>query len=252
MPIEMVGEGDMEWSWGATIAALVMLLIALSVHEAAHAITAWWCGDDFARSLGRVSLNPIAHIDPFGTIILPLILAYAGWPVFGYARPVPVRLGSVRRYRRAHILISVACPASNLLQAAVCLALLLLVGSLLSLAPDVTVKHLSAIRPVVEVSGIAGGRVIAAMALMLKLGFFVNILLAFFNLIPIPPLDGSWVLEHLFPNTLGRLYAAIRPYGFLLFLAVIYSGTRVLVYLMMPAVAILFFGQALIHQVTGL
>jgi Zn-dependent protease len=179
------------------------------------------------------------------------MLIYVGAPVFGYARPVPVRLSSLGRFRRAHILISAAGPAANLAQAAVCLALLMFLGSVLAMVPGVTVQHLSDFEPIVEVSGIVGSRVLASAALMLKMGFGINVLLAFFNLIPVPPLDGSWILEHLFPNTLGRVYAAIRPYGFLLFLLLIWSDTPILAYLMLPALIMILTGQGLIYSVTG-
>ena len=84
------------------------MFFALSFHEAAHAITALWLGDDLARSMGRVTLNPMSHVDPFGTVLLPILLAWSGMPIFGYARPVPVRVESLRNHRRAHILISLA------------------------------------------------------------------------------------------------------------------------------------------------
>jgi Zn-dependent protease len=249
--LELSAAGEIGWSWGAGIAALFMMIMALTVHEAAHAITAWWCGDDYARSLGRVTLNPLAHIDPFGTVLLPMLLAYMNLPVFGYARPVPVRLGGLRHYRRAQILVSAAGPVSNLMQAAACLSLLLMTGSLLHFVPGVSVRHLADWEPIVEVSGVAGASVIGAVALLLKLGFYINVLLAFFNLIPVPPLDGSWILEHLFPRTIGRVYAAVRPFGFLLFMALLWAPSQLVAYLLMPGLIVALAGYSLVYGVTG-
>ncbi len=242
---------ELEWNVGAVIAAIVMIIIALSFHEAAHAITAWWCGDGYAKSLGRVTLNPMSHIDPFGTVLLPIVLAYAGLPVFGYARPVPVQLGNVPNYRRSQILVAAAGPFSNILQAACCLGLMTLIGALLSLVPGVEVFHLCDFQPFVEVRGIAGAKVIGGLALMLKLGFLGNLFLAFFNMIPLPPLDGSWIAEHMLPNSMGRFYAAIRPYGMFIFLAMIYGFPDLIFYFLIPAIEIVGWARELIFRVSG-
>ncbi|GJM26282.1 MAG: hypothetical protein DHS20C16_26970 [Phycisphaerae bacterium] len=242
---------ELEWSIGAVIAAMVMVIIALSFHEAAHAITAWWCGDGYAKSLGRVTLNPVSHIDPFGTIILPIVLAYTGSPVFGYAKPVPVQLGNVPNYRRSQILVAGAGPFSNILQAACCLGLITLIASLLSLVPGVEVFHLCDIEPYVDIRGVAGAKVIGALALMLKLGFAINLFLAFFNMIPLPPLDGSWIAEQMLPDSMGRFYAAIRPYGMLIFLIMVFRFPQVIGYFLMPAVQIIIWAQELIFMISG-
>lgn len=242
---------NLDWSLGASIAAIAMIIMALCFHEAAHAITAWWCGDGYAKSLGRVTLNPASHIDPFGTILLPIVLVYSGLPVFGYARPVPVQLGNVPNYRRSQILVAAAGPFSNILQAACCLGLITLISAILSLIPGVAVYHLCDFQPYVDIRGIAGAKLIGALALMLKLGFAINLLLAFFNMIPLPPLDGSWIAEQMLPDSMGRFYSAIRPYGMLIFLVMIFQFPIVIDYFLMPAVQIILWARELIFMISG-
>ncbi len=247
----VIGESStVGWNPGSIAAAIIMVLLALSFHEAAHAISALWCGDDYARSLGRVTLNPLAHMDPFGTFLLPLMLAIFQGPIFGYAKPVPVRLGTSPRYHRAQILVSIAGPGSNLLQAAICLGLFLCIGCLLNFGPaGMEVGNFSTPGSAIEITGISGGKVIAALALLFKFGFQVNVFLAFFNLIPIPPLDGSWVLQFMFPNSIGKVVGALRSYGILVFLFLIYTGAfGILLY---PAYIVTGLGYAMVSVVTG-
>lgn len=240
-------------NWGMIISGILVILASLSVHECAHAITAWWLGDSLAKSLGRVTLNPLAHIDPIGTVLLPIILAVSKAPIFfGYAKPVPVYVDTLPRYRRAHILISVAGPGSNLLLAAASFALLLGLTSALRLAvPQATITRLasSSLTAPVEASGFVLASYFALACTLLKLSFVVNVALAFFNLIPIPPLDGSWVLEHLFPQTLGRIYAVVRPYALLIFVLTLYSN--VLDYLRYPVDRVLRAGLIMLSATTG-
>ncbi len=117
------------------VIAVIVVLLSLSVHEAAHAVVAWWCGDEGPRQRGRVTLNPLAHIDPIGTILVPAFLAYAGGPVFGWARPVMVSLHGVPNPRRANLLISAAGPFSNVLLGLIFLSLYLILGCGIRLLP---------------------------------------------------------------------------------------------------------------------
>jgi Zn-dependent protease len=214
-------------NWGLIAAGLLVLLFSLSVHEAAHAISAWWMGDNFAQGLGRVTLNPLAHIDLFGTVILPVILFLSNGPVFGFAKAVPTMPHNTPHPRRSHIYISLAGPGSNLLLAAISLMLLVGLGSSATLwLPEMSVANfgLETLFDPVEATGGTLAQPFALVATLLKLSFLLNTFLAFFNLIPIPPLDGSWVLEHLFPNSIGRLIARIRPFGFFAFLLLIFTG----------------------------
>lgn len=234
------GLTERSYNWGLILSGLLVILGALTVHEAAHAVTAWWLGDDFARRLGRVTLNPVAHIDPIGTVVLPLILFILGQGVFGWARPVPVRMDSVKRPHRGHILVSLAGPASNLLMAAASLLLLLGLGSAVGLFADgARVENFGYLdfTSTVKATGFVGASLFGPACTVLQLSFVINLVLAFFNLIPIPPLDGSWVVQHLFPRTLGPLYERLRPYSLLLFLVLI--GTEAFKYLLMPVFFVL-------------
>ncbi|MCO6436831.1 MAG: site-2 protease family protein [Phycisphaerae bacterium] len=226
-----------ERNWGLIGIGLIVLLISLTFHEAAHAITAWWLGDDFARRLGRVTLNPAAHIDLFGTVLLPIVLFLASAPIFGYAKPVPVRSEVFRSPRRDDILVSIAGPGANLFLSAISLALLLGLSGVLGLvAPEARLTGLASpdIFEPSTASGFAGAQVFAGVVTFLRLSFQINLFLAFFNLIPIPPLDGSWVLGHLFPRTIGPLMDRIRPYGIIIFAVAVFSN--LFQYLMIPMI----------------
>ena len=185
---------------------LAVLLISLSVHEAAHAWSASVLGDPTARALGRVSLNPLVHIDPFGTVLFPLIGLVSGGVVFGWAKPVPVNTLNLRRPRQDHLLIAAAGPASNLVQAVLCLLGLHLILGLF------------------DRSVIATHSIVAPLFQMLYVGLNLNVILAVFNLFPIPPLDGSWILQGLLPENLAGLVDSIRPYGFMILILLLFSG----------------------------
>jgi Zn-dependent protease len=171
-----------------------VLLISLTIHEAAHAWTADRLGDRTARMLGRVSLNPLVHIDPIGTVLLPLIAAVSHLPVIGWAKPVPVNTRNLGHPRRDFMIVAAAGPISNLLQAVVAAALLRMVTD--------------------------GGAVFDVLFLAIQ----INLLLAFFNLIPVPPLDGGNVLLGLLPPRVAARYSQLRQYGFLVLYAMMFTG----------------------------
>jgi Zn-dependent protease len=205
---------------------MIAFLFAISVHESAHAWTASRCGDPTARMLGRVSLNPIRHIDPLGTIVLPLVAAISHIPLLGWAKPTPVNPRNFRNPVFDDILTSVAGPVSNFIVATV--ALLLLGG--ISLSSSAGHSIVSALQ-----SGY-GGRSDSAFApvgVLLYELMLINVVLAVFNLIPVPPLDGSHVLRHFLPDSARMVYDRI---GFFALLLLVYLGGGLLSSLIAPFV----------------
>ena len=188
----------------------IVLLFSLTVHEMAHAWTADRLGDPTARLLGRVTLNPVAHADPIGTVLFPLIAMITGAPLIGWAKPVPVNIRQLRHHERDYVLVAAAGPASNIVMA-VAAALLLAVMP---------------ISPVVLGEANASAPLASLLTQMVRL----NVLLAVFNMLPIPPLDGGNVLSGLLPRRIAYTFDQIRPYGFLILYAIILTDAfRVLV-----------------------
>ena len=181
------------------LALFAILLASLSVHEAAHAWAADRLGDPTARLLGRLTLNPVAHIDPIGTLLLPGVAILTGLPIIGWAKPVPVNLNQLPHPRRDFMYVAAAGPASNLAQAA------LLAGVAWLLYP--------------------GGIERSLVAQLIGFGVQINVLLALFNLIPVPPLDGGNVIGGLLPERVADAYdRLVRPWGFLILYAFLLSG----------------------------
>src|SRR5208282_1369915 len=204
---------------------MIAFLFAISVHESAHAWTASRCGDPTARMLGRVSLNPIRHIDPIGTIVMPLVAAYSHIPVLGWAKPTPVDPRNFRNPMRDDILTSVAGPVSNFIVSTG--ALLLLGGVSLSSASGNTLV----VALVAGGDGATSDSVLAPVAKLLFELMRINIVLAVFNLIPVPPLDGSHVLRHFLPDSARMVYDRIGIFGLL---ALVYLGGGLLWSLILP------------------
>jgi Zn-dependent protease len=176
---------------------IIPVLVAITFHEAAHGFAAHLLGDDTAWRLGRVSFNPLKHIDPVGTILLPGILLLVHSPfLFGYAKPVPVNFRALRNPRRDMVLVAAAGPAMNIALAVVAALLFHLVGYLPpTLAPWVTEN--------------------------LKNGLIINVVLAVFNLFPIPPLDGGRILVGILPKAMAAPVARLEPYGLAILLGVL-------------------------------
>jgi Zn-dependent protease len=191
------------------VVSLFVLLFAITVHEASHGWAAFKMGDPTAHAMGRITLNPIAHIDPVGTILLPALLVIMGAPPFGWAKPVPVNPLNLRNPRRDNLLISAAGPLSNLTVA---------FGAFIGLS------LLKSVNP--EVMMGRGGLFNLGTGLFLVLYYavLINVILAFFNMIPIPPLDGSGVLMGLLSEESAQKYDQIRPYGFLILMILIFTG----------------------------
>jgi len=192
---------------------IVPLVFAIVFHEVAHGLMARALGDKTAQEMKRLSLNPLRHVDLIGTVALPGFLALAGLPVFGWAKPVPVNGRRLRNPRRDMMLVAAAGPGSNLIMAglaASCLGLVLPSGMPQNIG---TQGLLDAVQTLGPASAIAG--------ILLVLFIRINVFLALFNLLPIPPFDGSHILEGLLPDSAARSYANLRKYGFLLVLVLI-------------------------------
>ena len=194
---------------------VVVLVLAFSVHESAHAYVAMRLGDPTAYMLGRVTLNPLKHLDPLGSVIIPLISMVYGGMLIGWAKPCPVTTRNFQHVKRDDILVSLAGPASNLAMATV--ALILLVVFKHAVAGGVP-AILSAMAIANHFHGIETDNLptLFPLALLLYYAVFINLLLFVFNLIPIPPLDGSHVLRQFLPYRVEQVYNRIGGWGLLL------------------------------------
>ncbi len=175
------------------------VLLAITVHEAAHGYAAKHFGDSTAYVLGRVTLNPLKHIDPIGTILMPLLLVFSGSPfLFGYAKPVPVRFGNLNNPKRDMVWVSLAGPASNLIMA-------IIWGILFYVMQGTGVSESFFLK-------------------MVQGGVLVNAVMFAFNLFPLPPLDGGRILVGLLPYKQAELVSRVEPWGFFIVMGLVISG----------------------------
>ncbi len=189
------------------------VIFAITIHEAAHGYAARYFGDDTAWKMGRVTLNPLKHIDPFGTILLPLALILMSSPfIFGAAKPVPVRFGNLRHPKRDMIWVALAGPASNVVQATIWQ-----IGLILLIAAGVSEPFLIK---------------------MCQGGIVVNLVLFALNMIPLPPLDGGRILVGLLPTRQAMLVARIEPWGFMLLIAIVFFLPSMYSLWMRPVMAV--------------
>ena len=183
------------------------IVFAITLHEAAHAYAAKYFGDLTAYSQGRMSLNPIKHIDPFGTLLIPIVLFFAGSPfLFGYAKPVPVEFGRLRHPKRDMAWVALAGPAANLFMGLLWMAFAVLISPYQE-RDDFFMR-------------------------MAQAGVITNLVIFAFNLFPIPPLDGGRILTSLLPDRMAYTFARIEPYGFFIVLALVFL--KVLHFWMVP------------------
>jgi Zn-dependent protease len=201
-----------------------MLVFALTAHEYAHAATALRQGDDTAYQLGRVTLNPVPHIDPWMSLLLPALLYFGtqGAFTFGGAKPVPVNPRKYRKFVRGDLLVSAAGVATNFVLSFVFAFLYVLLGLLSQAAPGAA--------PVLETA-----------QRMMEHGIWINLILCFFNLIPIPPLDGSHLLYHALPPKAGSWYRGLQRFGYLPLFALLFIFRPVVSVLLTPAAAMMNF-----------
>ena len=189
--------GDISHTMTMISVIALPVLIAITTHEASHGFVAYHCGDDTAYRMGRVTFNPLKHIDPFGTILLPLMMFFTVGFLFGYAKPVPISPLRFRNFRRDLVLVAAAGPGSNLVLAFVSALLL----HLMPFAPS----WFSTWATQVLLTSIA-----------------INVVLALFNMLPLLPLDGGRVLTALLPPRLARVYARTEKFGMLILIALIF------------------------------
>lgn len=219
----------MELNLVQTIAVYALpVVFAITLHEAAHGYVARHFGDLTAHAEGRISLNPLRHIDPFGTVALPLILLavsklFGGGIIFGWAKPVPVNFANLRHPKRDMLWVAAAGPLSNLLMA-LFWALMVKIGL-----------------------SMPGAYFALPLAMMGAAGVLFNIIIMVLNLVPLPPLDGGRILVSLLPHRLARRVARVEPYGFFILILLLFTG--VLGFMLWPAITVL---MALVAALLGL
>lgn len=196
-----------------------VFLFSLAFHESAHAWTSERFGDSTARYLGRVTLNPIPHIDPIGTILLPIVGLIGGGMMIGWAKPTPVNPRLWTDKKKANILVSAAGPISNAILAAIAFIIIKVLIVIGVLGYPINPGRFDIVGPPTGQASL-----LVPISTLLSIMLVLNIALGIFNLFPVPPLDGSHVLESLLPPPIAEAYEQIRPFGFILLLGLLYLG----------------------------
>jgi Zn-dependent protease len=210
-----------------TLVVLVVIIPSIILHEISHGVVALWCGDDTAKRAGRLTLNPIRHIDPLGTLVLPVLLALSGLGAFGYAKPVPVNPARMRHPRNNAVLVSLAGPATNLILAGLSIVILR------DIEPAGTAGDLYLAFELVGPRGLSSLSLFVQFLYLLGL---LNVVLAVFNALPIPPLDGSILIERLLPASALPTWWQIRRYAMIvLFVLVLLDPGQFLGRIFLPA-----------------
>ncbi|MDX8410934.1 MAG: site-2 protease family protein [Mariprofundaceae bacterium] len=179
------------------------VVLAIVLHEVAHGWVAYRLGDDTAKWLGRLTLNPLKHVDPIGTVLIPIVLLVSGSPfLFGYAKPVPINYGKLRNPKRDMVWVALAGPLTNLILAIVSAILLTVIVSMANVMPWLA----------------------EPLSLMCQASILINLVLFLFNLLPLPPLDGGRVAVGLLPRSMAYALSRIEPYGFIIIVALLLLG----------------------------
>lgn len=207
------------------IITVVVLLISMSSHEFAHAYTAYRCGDSTAKDMGRMTLNPLAHLDPFGSIILPGILIWSkSSVVFGWARPVMVKKENFKKPERDDVLVSLMGPSVNILIALIATVLFVSIGLLLALIfPELKALYYFLPAESISISGIPLSKFWIYVNIFLSELIVINIALGVFNLLPISPLDGSWIFPKMLPERFRSKYEIFNKYATILFIILLFT-----------------------------
>ena len=202
----------MNVDWGQVALVVAVLVPSVILHEVSHGVVALWYGDDTAKQAGRLTLNPLPHIDPFGTILLPVLLSLGGLGAFGYAKPVPVRPNRLRDPRQHSLYVSLVGPAVNIVLAAMAVLVFRTFFS------DGTLFDLSLAARVVFFFGL------------------INVILAVFNLLPIPPLDGSAMVERVLPERWWPMWLRLRQWSMGILLLVVLALPSALASILRPVI----------------
>jgi Zn-dependent protease len=187
----------------------MVFVFSVVVHENAHGLAAERYGDPTARALGRITMNPLPHIDPIGSVVLPLMAFVSGIPFIGWAKPVPVNSANLRNPVVHNAYVAAAGPASNFVLA--------LAGTVLWIVVGLAFKHFPALLS-------DGGRSLVFFNTLFSRLILINCVLGIFNLIPVPPLDGHWILFRYLPSRYAEMLAMIRPYGFFILILLLWTG----------------------------